>query len=122
MTLSHSLTPTKLEAYSFESSELDLMRSFFNNYQNRARLGHTESNRYQINRGCPQGSFFGPMLWSLFQNDLLCFITIAKLSMLVNDHRLYTSAVGEALEKDGQLAAYRYHDNYLPQILTNSRQ
>ena len=40
--LSHSLTLTKLEAYSFKSSALDLMRSFFNNRQNRVRLGNTE--------------------------------------------------------------------------------
>ena len=38
--------------------------------------------------------------------------------MLVDDHQLYTSAVREALEQD----AYRYHGNYLPQILTNPRQ
>ena len=32
--LSHSPTLTKLEAYGFESSALDLKRSFFNNRQN----------------------------------------------------------------------------------------
>ena len=32
--LSHSPTLTKLEAYGFESSALDLTRSFFNNRQN----------------------------------------------------------------------------------------
>ena len=102
--LSHSPTLTKLEAYGFESSALDLiMRSFFNNRQNRVRLGNTESNWYQMNRGCPQGSSFNPLLWNLFQNDLPCSITTAQLSMCVDDHQLYPlgtnfTAVREALE------------------------
>ena len=116
--LSHSPTLTKLEAYGFESSGLDLMRSFFNNRQNRVRLGNKESNWYQMSRGCPRGSSFGPLLWNLFQNDLSCSITSANLSIYVDDHQLYTSgtsftAVREALEQEGQLAASWYRDNFL---------
>ena len=101
--LSHSPTLTRLEAYGFESSALSILRSFFNNRQNRVRLGNKESNWYQMNRGCPQGSYFNPLLWNLFQNDLPCPITTAKLSMYVDDHHLYPSgtnftAVREALE------------------------
>ena len=59
--LSHSLTLTKLEAYGFESSALDLMRSFFNNRKNRVRIGNTESKWNQMSRGCPQGSYFRPL-------------------------------------------------------------
>ena len=86
-TPSHSLTLTKLEAYGFESSTLDLMRSFFNNRQNRVRLGNTESNWFQMSRGCPQGSSFGLLLWNSFQNDLPCSITTANLSMYADDHQ-----------------------------------
>ena len=117
--LSHSPTLTKLEAYGFESSALDLTRSFFSNRQNRVRLGNAESNLYQISRGCPQRSSFNPLLWTLFQNDLPCSITTAKLSMYVDDHQLYTfsgtnfTAVREALEEEGQLAASWYRDNFL---------
>ena len=116
--LSHSPTLTKLEAYGFKSSALDLMQSFFNNRQNRVRLGNTESNWYQLSRACPQGSSFNLLLWNLFQNDLLCSITTVKLSMYVDDHQLYTSgtnftAVREALEQEDQLAASWYRDNFL---------
>jgi len=74
-----------------------------------------------MSRGCPQGSSFGPLPWNLFQNDLPCSITTAKLSVYADDHQLYTSetnftAVREALEQEGQLAASWYRDNFL---LTN---
>ena len=116
--LSHSPTLTKLEAYGFESSALDLKRSFFSNRQNRVRLENTESNWYQLSRACPQGSSFNLLFWNLFQNDLLCSITTVKLSMYVDYHQLYTSgtkftAVREALEQEGQLAASLYRDNFL---------
>ena len=65
-----------------------------------------------------RGSSFSPLLWNLFQNDLSCSITSAKLSIYVDDHQLYTSgtsftAVREALEQEGQLAASWYRDNFL---------
>ena len=78
-----------------------------------------ESNWYQMSRGCPQGSSFNPLLWNLFQNDLPCSITTAKLSMYVDDHQLHTfsgtnfTVVREALEQEGQLAASWYRDNFL---------
>ena len=92
------------------------MRSFFNNRQNRVRLGNTESNWYQMSRECPQGSSFGPLLWNLFQNYLPCSITTAKLSVCADDHQLYTSgtnftAVREVLEQEG--AASQYRDNFV---------
>ena len=61
---------------------------------------------------------FNPLLWNVFQNDLPCSITTAKLSIYVDDHQLYTSgtnftAVREALEQEYQLAASWYRDNFL---------
>ena len=71
-----------------------------------------------MNRACPQGSSFNPLLWNLFQNDLPGSITTAKLSMYVDDQQLYASgtnftAVREALEQEGQLPAYWFRDNFL---------
>ena len=61
---------------------------------------------------------FIPLLWSVFQNDLPCSITTAKLSIYVDEHQLYTSrtnftAEREALEQVDQLAASWYRDNFL---------
>ena len=64
---------------------------------------------------------FNPLLWNVFQNDLPCSITTAKLSIYVDEHQLYTSrtnftAEREALEQEDQLDASWYRDNVL---LTN---
>ena len=64
---------------------------------------------------------FNPLLWNVFQNDLPCSITTAKLSIYVDENQLYTSrtnftAEREALEQEDQLAASWYRDNFL---LTN---
>ena len=61
---------------------------------------------------------FNPLLWNVFQNDLPCSITTAKLSIYADDHQLYTSgtnftAVGEALEQEDQLAASSYRYSFL---------
>ena len=68
--LSHSLTLKKLEEHGFESTALNLIRSFFHNRQNRVRIGNTKSNWEQMSREYPQGSSFGSLFWNLFQNDL----------------------------------------------------
>ena len=61
---------------------------------------------------------FNPLLWSVFQNDLPCSITTAKLSMHVDDHQLYTSGTNftaerEAFKQEDQLAASWYRDTFL---------
>ena len=61
---------------------------------------------------------FNPLLWNVFKNDLPCSITTAKLSIYVDEHQLYSSrtnftAEKEALEKEDQLAAFWYRDNFV---------
>lgn len=62
--LSHSLTTKKLEAYAFGRRSLGLMRSFFENRQNRVKLGEITSDWITMKRGChpwdhPSDPYFG---------------------------------------------------------------
>ena len=61
---------------------------------------------------------FIPLLWSVFQNDLPCSITTAKLSIYVDDHQLYTSGTNftaerETFKQEDQLAVSWYRGNFL---------
>jgi len=59
--LSHSLTLKKLDAYGFNSSSLNLISRL-----NRVKIkGHMSKWRI-MERGCPLGSSFGPLLWNMF--------------------------------------------------------
>ena len=58
---------------------------YFENRKNRVKIGETRSQWMESNRGCPQGSSLGSLLW---QNDL-CYNTLnCNLSMFANDHQL----------------------------------
>ena len=69
--------------------------------------------------GSPQGSYFGPLLWNLFQNDMSSYINNANLSMYVDDHQVYVMGkkhieVTQSIKIQGEQALSWYKNNYLP--------
>ena len=108
----------KLESYGFSRDALLLIRSYFENRQNRVKMGNTRSDWTVSNRGCPQGSLFGPLLWNIFQNDMTYEIKNCKISMYADDHQLFVSGksiqeVEKELNSDIENASKFYHDNVL---------
>ena len=77
---------SKLRAYSFEENTLNLLRFYRTDRRNRVKLGPVKSNWPTVNRGCPQGSALGPLLWNIFENDLTCEIK-SDVSMYSDDHQ-----------------------------------
>ena len=76
----------KLRAYSFDDVSLKLMASYFENRQARVKLVNTTSGWRKVERGCPQGSSFGPLMWNLYQNDLT-YVMKSNISMYADDHQ-----------------------------------
>ena len=97
------------------------MRSYFSERWNSVRIGtDTMSNWRKTERGCPQGSNFGPLKWNIFQNDLMYNIQTGKCSVIMyaDDHHAYT--LGERIEDVESILNYEgkeisnwYKDNLL---------
>ena len=106
-----------LRAYGFEENTVNLLRSYLSNRQNRIRMGSQTSSWQVINRGCPQGSALGPLLWNIFQNDLAYEIK-SNLSMYADDHQIYEAGkdlanVKSSLSRNADKASKWYEDNML---------
>ena len=69
-------------------------------------------------RGCPQGSSFGPLLWSLFQNDLSLHRQSASLFTYAGDHQIYTNdndiqKAAQTLRRQTKAVSQWYKENLL---------
>ena len=70
-----------------------------------------------MERGCPQGSVLGPLLWNIFQNDL-SYNLDSGLSMYADDHRTYVKGkdmctIVAKRQESATLATNRYGSNLL---------
>ena len=116
--LSHSLILKKLDADGFNSSSLELIRSFFDSRLNRVKINGHMSEWRIMERGCPQGSSFGPLLWNMFQNDMAFHIPDSNPTLYADDHQLYVTGktyeeVESTIVTQGQKALLWYRNNFL---------
>ena len=94
-TINHDLLLAKLRAYGFSNNALNLMGSYLKNRKQRTQVNNNFSSEKNIIAGVPQGSIDGPLLFNLFINDLIFFIT-TFLSNYADDNSLYST--GKDLE------------------------
>ena len=89
--ISESLLISKLKAYGFTESAVNLIRSYLCDRLQRVKIGNTYSDWKTIHHGVPQGSILGPLLFNLFINDLTYSVNDAKLRLYADDTTLYLS-------------------------------
>ena len=78
----------KLSAYGIQGEILNWIRSFLTNRQQKVRVGGAISTPEPVVSGIPQGSILGPILFTIFINDLPDNIE-SKCKIFADDTKIY---------------------------------
>ena len=103
---------SKLKAYGFQESAVQLLHSYLHDQKYRVKLGSHVSTSRMVSRGCPQGSSLGQLLWNLFQNDLSYCVT-TNLSMYADDHQIYHIGSDQSSVSSKLKDATKWYDSNL---------
>ena len=68
--LPHGLLIVKLHAYGVDLSSCKLLASYLHNRHQRVKIKDIRSDWLIMDRGIPQGSILGPLLFNVFNNDI----------------------------------------------------
>ena len=115
--LSHRLILCKLHAYGVSTGACDLIRSYLCDRMQRVKLGHHCSVWGSLNKGVPQGSVLGPLLFNIYTNDMVYVLEKeCMLSNYADDNSLRYSSkslseVTDRLERCSNIAMSWFSDN-----------
>lgn len=77
--------------FKFSSNATKLISSYLTNRCQFVQTTYGKSNLLPVKTGVPQGSIIGPLLFSLYSNDLPTIFNVCKVRMYADDVQLYTS-------------------------------
>lgn len=99
----HDMLLAKLHYYNFSELVLSFFSSYLLGRKQMVELDGARSNFVTVDRGVPQGSILGPLLFNLYTADLPAQIRFCTVHLYADDTQLvanfYPEAAGWALEK-----------------------
>ena len=95
-TINHDLLLVKLKSYGFSVNVLDLMCSYLKKQKQPVQINNSLSSAKMVLSGLPQGSINGPLLFDLFINDSVLFLSETVLSNYADGNNLYS--IGKDLD------------------------
>ena len=94
--LNHDLLCSKLfNIFKFNENAVRLIESYLNNRSQKVYVNGLWSCAKTLSCGVPQGSILGPLLFSLFINDVTEVLSFCKYHMYADDIQIYHSGKGE---------------------------
>ena len=95
-TINHDLLLVKLKSYGFSINVLDLICSYLKKEKQPVQINNSFSSAKMVLSGLPQGSINGPLLFDLFINDSVLFLSETVLSNYADSSNLYS--IGKDLD------------------------
>ena len=89
-TQNHDLLIVKLEAYQFSTKSLSYIHNYLNKWLQKTNVNSNFSLYKESFSGVAQWSILGPLLFSVYINDILFFVNETFLSNHADDTTLYS--------------------------------
>ena len=85
----HGLLIAKLHAYGLSDDACSMVISYLKDQRQRVKVMGEFSDCATINRGVPEGSVMGPLLFNIFLNDLFYVDMNCEIANYADDNHLY---------------------------------
>ena len=114
--LPHCLTICKLFAYGLSREACTLIASYLFQRKQRVKIGNIKSEWGEINKGVPQGSILGPLMFNIFLNDLFYFVKEGNMYNYADDNSISVSHkeltnLSRQLQTEAEVTVQWFFDN-----------
>ena len=86
--VSHAHLINKLKVWGFSNTIISWFKSFLTERSQRVKLAHTLSHAISVHSGGPQGSHCGPLLFLIFINDIVQYLSNSCCLLFADDVKL----------------------------------